>query len=47
LEVNKDYRGVNREVWEQLLQIYGGGPAIVREDLDIYSNDLTEEYLEE
>lgn len=35
--LNEDYRGVNKEVWDLLVQIYGGGPAIVRRHLDIYS----------
>jgi hypothetical protein len=37
LELNKDYRGVNKEVWVLLNRIYGGGPVIAREELDIYS----------
>ena len=41
LELNKDYRGVNREVWQIFHRMYGGGPIIVRDDLDIYSNDLS------
>jgi hypothetical protein len=45
LELNKDYRGVNMEVWTQLHKIYGGGPLIVREELDIYSKDMKNEYL--
>ena len=44
LELNKDYRGVNFEVWNLLQKIYGGGPLIVREDLDIYSRDIKDEY---
>ena len=32
----EDYRGVNRMVWEYFVNIYGGGPAIVRKDLDIH-----------
>jgi hypothetical protein len=31
LEVNKDYRGVNKDVWMLLQKIYGGGPQIIRE----------------
>ena len=45
LELNKDYRGVNMEVWTQLHKIYRGGPLIVREELDIYSKDVNNEYL--
>jgi len=43
LSVNKDYRGVNKEVWQLLHKMYGGGPIIVREALDIYSKDLSKE----
>jgi hypothetical protein len=43
--LNSDYRGVNKEVWNLLYKIYGGGPVIVRDKLDIYSQDFTEEYL--
>lgn len=32
------YRGVNSAVWLFLLQQYGGGPALTRQSLDIYSN---------
>jgi len=46
LELNKDYRGVNKEVWVLLNQIYGGGPVIAREELDIYSKDVTDQYLQ-
>jgi hypothetical protein len=42
LVLNKDYRGVNKEVWILLQKIYGGGPVIAREELDIYSQDMTE-----
>jgi hypothetical protein len=41
LQLNKDYRGVNREVWTIFHKMYGGGPVLVREDLDIYSKDLS------
>ncbi|TNV82503.1 hypothetical protein FGO68_gene3499 [Halteria grandinella] len=43
LELNVDYRGVPREVWQIFHRMYGGGPPIVREDLDIYSQDLSSE----
>lgn len=43
LELNKQYRGVNKEVWQIFHRMYGGGPIIVREDLDIYSKDLSKE----
>jgi len=29
-----------------LNRIYGGGPVIAREELDIYSKDVTEAYLQ-
>ena len=45
LQLNKDYRGVNFEVWNLLQKIYGGGPLIVREELDIYSKDIKDEYV--
>ena len=31
-----DYGGVNRAVWDYYIKLYGGGPAIVRGDLDIH-----------
>jgi hypothetical protein len=43
LELNKDYRGVNREVWQIFHRMYGGGPIIVRDDLDIYARDLSKD----
>ena len=45
LELNVDYRGVNFEVWNLLQKIYGGGPLIVREELDIYSRDIRDEHM--
>ena len=45
LIVNKDYRGVNHEVWTILLKMYGGGPQLVRDDpIDIYSRDMGSEF---
>lgn len=44
LELNKHYRGVNKEVWELLHKIYGGGPCVVREELDIYGQDRFPDY---
>lgn len=44
LELNKHYRGVNHEVWRLLHKIYGGGPVVVREVLDIYSPDMYTHY---
>jgi len=37
---------VNKEVWILLHRIYGGGPVIAREELDIYSQDLTDHFLQ-
>lgn len=39
LEKLEDYRGVNEFVWETFERVYGGGPAITRQDLDIYSEE--------
>ena len=33
----KHYRGLNEAVWRELLGVYGGGPEIKRDSLDIYS----------
>ena len=44
LVLNKHYRGVNKEVWQLLHKIYGGGPTIVRKELDIYCKDMQNEY---
>ena len=30
------YRGVNEGVWNYLFAIYGGGPALMRNSIDIY-----------
>lgn len=37
LERGQSYRGVNKEVWSIFHSIYGGGPIIERQKLDIYS----------
>ena len=39
LEKGRHYRGVNREVWQQLYITYGGGPIIHRNELNIYANE--------
>jgi len=44
LTLNKDYRGVNFQVWRLLQQIYGGGPHVVRDNLEIYSEDVEKQY---
>jgi len=46
LVLNTDYRGVNYEVWQLLKKMYGGGPLVVRDELDIYSNDVSEQYID-
>ena len=33
----KHYRGVNEAVWSYLFEVYGGGPAIPRPSINIYS----------
>jgi hypothetical protein len=45
LKFNVDYRGVNKRVWDILIKTYGGGPAIVRDSADIYSNNPFDEML--
>lgn len=30
------YRGVNKRVWDYFVRIYGGGPAIIRKNINIY-----------
>ena len=32
-------------MWTLLQKIYGGGPLLVRDELDIYANDILESYL--
>jgi hypothetical protein len=36
----RHYRGVNGDVWRYFMRIYGGGPALVREELNIYARAL-------
>ena len=43
MQLNVDYRGVNKEVWNIFYRIYGGGPFVVREALDVYSKDMSRE----
>jgi hypothetical protein len=33
----RDYRGLHAPVWEGLLKLYGGGPPILRQSMNIYS----------
>lgn len=39
-----NYRGVNKEVWDLLIKIYGGGPMIARDQLNIYSKDISKDF---
>jgi len=36
LRAVNDYRGLNEEVWKAYVEIYGGGPEIMRKKLNIY-----------
>ena len=38
LVLGKHYVGVNEECWLLLAQLYGGGPTIRREHLQLYNN---------
>ena len=33
-----DYKTVKKEVWKKFMNIYGGGPAIIRDKPYIYSS---------
>jgi hypothetical protein len=39
LQKSKHYRGINREVWQQFYNTYGGGPVLRRPELNIYAED--------
>lgn len=39
LRVTRDYRGVNEAVWNLLISMYGGGPAIKRQQINIYEDE--------
>ncbi|CAJ1451868.1 unnamed protein product [Effrenium voratum] len=43
LKLKLDYIGVNACVWWLFMHIHGGGPAVVRDDLEIYSKELRPE----
>merc|ERR1740121_1576295 len=50
LKIRTDYIGVNGRVWWLFMHVHGGGPAICREELDIYSAEVppeTELYLDD
>lgn len=38
LNRGSDYRGLSREVWDILYDMYGGGPVIIRSTVSIYSS---------
>ncbi|CAI2387044.1 unnamed protein product [Moneuplotes crassus] len=38
----KHYRGVNKAVWKQFYETYGGGPVIRKRELSIYSENFKE-----
>jgi hypothetical protein len=41
---NEHYRAVNEFVWEAYIRYYGGGPAIVRDTFDIYSQQVKSKF---
>jgi hypothetical protein len=43
LRLRIDYIGVNARVWWLFMHVHGGGPAICREELDIYSAECPPE----
>lgn len=43
LKLRVDYIGVNARVWWLFMHVHGGGPSICREELDMYSADVTPE----
>jgi len=43
LRLRLDYIGVNARVWWLFMHVHGGGPGLVREELDIYSTELEPE----
>jgi len=45
LRLKLDYIGVNARVWSLFMHVHGGGPAIVRDELDMYSKELPVEDL--
>ena len=42
LSRGKQYRGVNKYVWQQLYNTYGGGPVLRRNEINIYSKEFNE-----
>mmetsp|Transcript_93927 Transcript_93927/g.242689 ORF Transcript_93927/g.242689 Transcript_93927/m.242689 type:complete len:1098 (-) Transcript_93927:450-3743(-) len=43
LRLRIDYIGVNARVWWLFMHVHGGGPAICREELDVYSAERSPE----
>ena len=41
LRINIHYKAVNAKVWYLLSETYGGGPALARESIDIYSKSVS------
>jgi hypothetical protein len=41
LRINIHYKAVSAKVWYLFYQTYGGGPALPRESIDIYSKPVT------
>lgn len=35
----EDFRAIRKIVWDTLIDIYGGGPAVIRKSVDIYASD--------
>ena len=42
MQRSKHYRGVNKEVWQQLYNTYGGGPVLRRTEVNIYAEEPQE-----
>ncbi|CAE7701507.1 unnamed protein product, partial [Symbiodinium microadriaticum] len=42
LNEGRDYVAISPGAWSALFSIYGGGPAILREDISIYSKEFSE-----
>eukprot|EP00658_Telonema_sp_P-2_P049103 TRINITY_DN37337_c0_g1_i1.p1 TRINITY_DN37337_c0_g1~~TRINITY_DN37337_c0_g1_i1.p1 ORF type:complete len:224 (-),score=34.44 TRINITY_DN37337_c0_g1_i1:303-974(-) len=41
LKVKSHYRGLSQAAWRVLMKAYGGGPAIVRPNLNLYSKSIS------
>jgi len=40
LRPKKNYRAVTKEVWDYFINIYGGGPPVIRKIVDIYTSPV-------